>query len=165
MNARIRDHARTRTKRSQPYSETMRSIESNHSSSITVCPSQLNLKAELIFLVDIILKGVQYGYLLFSLENVVKTSTDSDFNRVPAVDKCFRILDLTASSKRSFGINGTSKRRNLKKSSAYNIVQTLIDLQMLGLKAQAGADRLSQLSELLILVAMDINDRLSPIQL
>ena len=32
-----------------------------------------------------------------------------------------------------------------------------------GLKAQAGADRLSQLSELLILGAIDINDRLSPI--
>ena len=31
------------------------------------------------------------------------------------------------------------------------------------LKAQAGADKLSRLSELLILVAIEINDRLSPI--
>ena len=39
------------------------------------------------------------------------------------------ILDLTASSRRSFGINGTATR--LKKSTAYNFVHTLIDLQVL----------------------------------
>ncbi len=68
---------------------------------------------------------------MFSLENVVKTSTDSDFNRVPAIDECFGILDLMARSRRSFGINGTAKRLNLKKSTAYNIVHKLIDLQVL----------------------------------
>jgi IclR family KDG regulon transcriptional repressor len=53
------------------------------------------------------------------------------FKRVPAIDKCFSILDLLAQSRESFGISGISERLGLNKSTVFNIVHTLMDLGIL----------------------------------
>jgi len=51
--------------------------------------------------------------------------------RVPAVDKCFAILDLLAQSKEPLGISDISAKLNLNKSTVFNIGHTLIDLNVL----------------------------------
>lgn len=61
----------------------------------------------------------------------MKSPTASRFKRVPAVDKCFDILDLMASSKEPFGISEIAKRLGLNKSTVFNIVHTLLDLHVL----------------------------------
>jgi DNA-binding IclR family transcriptional regulator len=53
------------------------------------------------------------------------------FKRVPAVDKCFAILDLLAQSKDPIGISGISGKLGLNKSTVFNIVHTLLDLNVL----------------------------------
>ena len=53
------------------------------------------------------------------------------FKRVPALDKCFAILDLLAQSKEPVGISSISGRLDLNKSTVFNIVHTLIDLNVL----------------------------------
>ncbi len=55
----------------------------------------------------------------------------ADFKRVPAVDKCFSILEQFAREKRPLGISEISKALNLNKSTVYNIVYTLKDLGVL----------------------------------
>ena len=50
------------------------------------------------------------------------------FKRVPAVDKCFAILELLAQSKEPMGISGISGKLDLNKSTVFNIVHTLTDL-------------------------------------
>jgi IclR family KDG regulon transcriptional repressor len=54
-----------------------------------------------------------------------------EFRRVPAIDKCFSILDLLAQSKAPMGISEISRRLDLNKSSVFNTVHTLKDLNVL----------------------------------
>ena len=51
--------------------------------------------------------------------------------RVPAVDKCFAILDLLAQSKEPMGISDISGKLDLNKSTVFHIVHTLADLSVL----------------------------------
>jgi IclR family transcriptional regulator, KDG regulon repressor len=53
------------------------------------------------------------------------------FNRVPAIDKCFAILELLAKSKEPMGISDISGKLDLNKSTVFNIVHTLMDLNVL----------------------------------
>ena len=53
------------------------------------------------------------------------------FNRVPAISKCFAILELLAQSKEPMGISGISGKLALNKSTVFNIVHTLMDLNVL----------------------------------
>lgn len=53
------------------------------------------------------------------------------FKRVPAVDKCFAILELLAQSKGPMGISDISGKLDLNKSTVFNIVYTLVDLNVL----------------------------------
>lgn len=53
------------------------------------------------------------------------------FKRVPAVDKCFGILELLAKAKKPLGISDISGRLELNKSTVFNIVYTLMDLDVL----------------------------------
>ena len=51
--------------------------------------------------------------------------------RVPAVDKCFAILDMLAQSKEPLGISDLSGKLDLNKSTVFHIVHTLTDLNVL----------------------------------
>jgi len=53
------------------------------------------------------------------------------FRRVPAVDKCFAILELLAQSKEPMGVSDISARLGLNKSTVFNIGHTLNDLHVL----------------------------------
>lgn len=53
------------------------------------------------------------------------------FKRVPAIDKCFSILELLAEAKKPRGISEISRSLDLNKSTVFNIVHTLIDLNAL----------------------------------
>ena len=53
------------------------------------------------------------------------------FRRVPAIDKCFAILELLAQSKTPLGISEISRKLDLNKSSVFNAVHTLKDLNVL----------------------------------
>jgi DNA-binding IclR family transcriptional regulator len=52
------------------------------------------------------------------------------FKRVPAIDKCFAILELLAQSKEPMGISDISGKLGLNKSTVFNIVHTLMDLNV-----------------------------------
>ncbi len=54
-----------------------------------------------------------------------------EFKRVPAIDKCFAILDLFAKSKGPLGISEISRQLGLNKSTVFNTVHTLTDLDVL----------------------------------
>jgi IclR family KDG regulon transcriptional repressor len=51
--------------------------------------------------------------------------------RVPAIDKCFSILDLLAQSNDPLGISEIAGKLGLNKSTVFHIVHTLIDLEVL----------------------------------
>lgn len=51
--------------------------------------------------------------------------------RVPAVDKCFAILDLLAQSQEPLGISDISGKLDLNKSTVFHLVHTLTDLNVL----------------------------------
>ena len=53
------------------------------------------------------------------------------FKRVPAIDKCFAILDLFARLKKPLGVSQISKALNYNKSTVFNMVHTLNDLGIL----------------------------------
>ena len=53
------------------------------------------------------------------------------FKRVPAIDKCFAILDLLARTREPMGISDISGRLDLNKSTVFNIVHTLSELNVL----------------------------------
>jgi DNA-binding IclR family transcriptional regulator len=55
----------------------------------------------------------------------------STSRRVPAVDKCFAILDLLAQSQEPMGISDISGKLDLNKSTVFHIVHTLRDLSVL----------------------------------
>lgn len=61
---------------------------------------------------------------------MIPTATPS-FKRVPAVDKCFAVLEVLAQSNEPMGISELSRRLNLNKSTVFNLVHTLIDLNVL----------------------------------
>lgn len=54
-----------------------------------------------------------------------------NFKRVPAIDKCFQILELFGKKKEPMGITEISKEVGLNKSTVFNIVYTLTDLGVL----------------------------------
>lgn len=54
-----------------------------------------------------------------------------EFKRVPAVDKCFAILELFARADRPLGISDISKALDLNKSTVFHMVHTLVDLHVL----------------------------------
>jgi IclR family KDG regulon transcriptional repressor len=54
-----------------------------------------------------------------------------DFKRVPAVDKCFAVLELLAEQKEPLGISQIAASLDLSKSTVFNLVHTLTDLGVL----------------------------------
>jgi len=59
------------------------------------------------------------------------TLMKSGFKRVPALDKGIAILDLLSKSKMPLGVSDITKSLNLNKSTVFNIVHTLADLEVL----------------------------------
>ncbi len=53
------------------------------------------------------------------------------FKKVPAIDKCFAILALLAESKEPLGISELSRSLDLHKSTVFNILHTLTELNVL----------------------------------
>jgi DNA-binding IclR family transcriptional regulator len=53
------------------------------------------------------------------------------FKQVPAVRKCFAVLQLFAASKQPLGLSEISKKLDLNKSTVFNLVHTLVDLGVL----------------------------------
>jgi DNA-binding IclR family transcriptional regulator len=53
------------------------------------------------------------------------------YKRVPAIDKCFAILDLLAKSQEPMGISDISGNLSLNKSTVFNILHTLVELNVL----------------------------------
>ena len=58
-------------------------------------------------------------------------SMKSNFKRVPALDKCFAILELLARSKESLSVSEISRALDFNKSTVFNIAHTLTDLKVL----------------------------------
>lgn len=56
---------------------------------------------------------------------------EGKFKRVPALDKCFGILDLMAHTKKPLGISDLSNALAYHKSTVFNMVYTLVDLGIL----------------------------------
>jgi IclR family KDG regulon transcriptional repressor len=55
----------------------------------------------------------------------------ANFKRVPAVDKTFAILELVATSKDPLGISEITRALDFNKSTVFNIIHTLTDLEIL----------------------------------
>ncbi len=55
----------------------------------------------------------------------------TDFKRVPAVDKCFAILDLLVRKKKPLGISQIAESLGFNKSTVFNMIHTLADLGVL----------------------------------
>jgi DNA-binding IclR family transcriptional regulator len=55
----------------------------------------------------------------------------TEFKRVPAIDRCFAILQLVADSKRSLGISEIARNLGLYKGTVFNLVHTLASLEVL----------------------------------
>ena len=55
----------------------------------------------------------------------------ASFKRVPAVDKTFAILELVATSKEPLGISEITRALDFNKSTVFNIIHTLTDLEIL----------------------------------
>jgi IclR family transcriptional regulator, KDG regulon repressor len=55
----------------------------------------------------------------------------NEFKKVPAIDKCFTILQLLSKSKQALGISEISKQLGLNKSTVFNIIYTLKDIEIL----------------------------------
>ncbi|WP_155312173.1 helix-turn-helix domain-containing protein [Desulfosarcina ovata] len=71
-----------------------------------------------------------------------------NYKRVPAIDKCFSILSLMAEAQRPFMFFEIVKRLNLNKSTVFNILHTLNDLNVL----QRGSDGLFRLGPQLVVL-------------
>lgn len=54
-----------------------------------------------------------------------------NFKRVPAIEKCFSILSLLAQKKRSLGYSEIARNLDLNKSTVFNILHTLSELDLL----------------------------------
>lgn len=55
----------------------------------------------------------------------------TEFKNVPAIEKCFSILQLFSKSKQALGISEISKQLALNKSTVFNIIYTLKNLEIL----------------------------------
>lgn len=55
----------------------------------------------------------------------------AEFKKVPALDKCFRILEYLAAKKASSSMSELSEKLGLNKSTVFNILHTLTDLGVL----------------------------------
>jgi len=55
----------------------------------------------------------------------------NEIKNVPAIEKCFLILQLFAKSKQALGISEISKQLELNKSTVFNIIYTLKNLEVL----------------------------------
>jgi IclR family KDG regulon transcriptional repressor len=53
------------------------------------------------------------------------------YKRVPAVEKCFAILDLFAKAEKPLGISDISRQLGLNKSTVFNTIYTLVELDVL----------------------------------
>jgi IclR family KDG regulon transcriptional repressor len=53
------------------------------------------------------------------------------FKRVPALDKCFQILDFLSTSQTALGVTEISTPLKLNKSTVFNLIYTLVDLGIL----------------------------------
>ncbi len=71
-----------------------------------------------------------------------------NYKRVPAIDKCFSILALMAEAKHPFGFNEIVKNLGLNKSTVFNILHTLNDLDVL----EKGPDGLFRLGPRLFIL-------------
>jgi IclR family KDG regulon transcriptional repressor len=71
-----------------------------------------------------------------------------NYKRVPAIDKCFSILTLMAEAKHPFGFNEIVKNLGLNKSTVFNILHTLKDLDVL----EKGPDGLFRLGTRLFIL-------------
>jgi DNA-binding IclR family transcriptional regulator len=71
-----------------------------------------------------------------------------NYKRVPAIDKCFSILELMAEAKRPFGFNEIARNLGLNKSTVFNILHTLNDLDVL----EKGPDGLFRLGTRLFIL-------------
>jgi DNA-binding IclR family transcriptional regulator len=71
-----------------------------------------------------------------------------NYKRVPAIDKCFSVLALMAEAKRPFGFNEVVKNLGLNKSTVFNILHTLKDLDVL----EKGPDGLFRLGPRLFIL-------------
>jgi len=60
-----------------------------------------------------------------------KTKMNIGFKRVPAIDKCFAILELFARLKKPLGVSEIAKKLDYNKSTVFNMVHTLNDLGVL----------------------------------
>jgi len=67
---------------------------------------------------------------MFAPENN-STKAKGTYKRVPALDKCFAVLDLMTRVKQPMGISGISNALGYHKSTVFNIVHTLEDLGVL----------------------------------
>ena len=59
----------------------------------------------------------------------------TEFKRVPAIDRCFAILQLFAASKQTLGISEIARALDLHKGTVFNTVHTLASLEVLELAA------------------------------
>lgn len=56
---------------------------------------------------------------------------ENKFKKVPAIEKCFKILETLAKSQEPLGITDISKKLGINKSTVYNIIYTLTNLHVL----------------------------------
>jgi IclR family KDG regulon transcriptional repressor len=82
------------------------------------------------------------------------------FKKVPAVDKCFHILDFLAESRKPVGISEISKALAYNKSTVFNTVYTLCGLGIL----ESGSDNKFRLGTNLYLLGRAAGKRLELIQ-
>lgn len=71
-----------------------------------------------------------------------------NYKKVPAIEKCFSILELIAEAKRPFGYNEIVKILGLNKSTVFNMLHTLNDLGVL----ERGPDGLFRLGPRLFIL-------------
>ena len=62
---------------------------------------------------------------------VTHTKIKSSAKRVPAIDKCFKILEFLSTVKRPLGITELSQALGYNKSTVFNIIYTLVELGFL----------------------------------
>jgi DNA-binding IclR family transcriptional regulator len=84
---------------------------------------------QLFFLTSLVF--VLYKEHMFIRGNNLNSIMPPTSKRVPAVDKCFAILDLLAQSNEPMGISDISGKLDLNKSTVFHIVHTLTDLSVL----------------------------------
>jgi IclR family KDG regulon transcriptional repressor len=63
--------------------------------------------------------------------NPIQTKSRVKAKKVPAVDKCFKILELLAGARIPLGITEISTRLDYHKSTVFNLIYTLVDLGVL----------------------------------